>query len=124
MTFRNWWTLRHTPALRGLPRRAVRRTESLSDVVRRVCPLYETDLLPVVLGGATVLVVAHGNSLRALCACIDDLTEKEVADLNLPTGQPLLYRVGEDRALHPRGGEYLDPTADDAAALVAAEGGT
>ena len=71
-----------------------------------------------------VLVVAHGNSLRALCACIDDLSDAELAELNLPTGQPLLYRPNGAGSLQPRGGKYLDPASHHAAALVAAEGGT
>uniref|UniRef100_A0A942Y802 Uncharacterized protein n=1 Tax=Neobacillus citreus TaxID=2833578 RepID=A0A942Y802_9BACI len=62
--------------------------------------------------------------MRALCACIDDLTDVELADLNLPTGQPLLYRLDAAGSLQPRGGEYLDPAAHQAAALVVAEGGT
>ncbi len=119
-----WFTLRHSPALRGLPRAAVRRTEALSDVITRIQPVLHHQLLHAVGAGQTVLVVAHGNSLRALSACIDDLTDAELADLNLPTGQPLLYRPNTAGTLQPRGGEYLDPAAHHAAALVAAEGGT
>lgn len=119
-----WFALRQSPALRGLPRTAVRRTESLSDVIARIRPVLRNRLLPAVTAGRTVLVVAHGNSLRALCACIDGLSDAELADLNLPTGQPLLYRPNGAGSLQPRGGEYLDPAAHHAAALVAAEGGT
>lgn len=119
-----WFTLRQSPALRGLPRVAVQRTESLADVITRIQPVLHLRLVPAVAAGQTVLVVAHGNSLRALCACIDDLTDVELAGLNLPTGQPLLYRPNAAGALQPGGGEYLDPAAHHAAALVAAEGGT
>lgn len=120
-----WEELRATPALRGLPSTAVQRTEALNDVIDRLEPVLRTHILPALKSGEVVLVVAHGNSLRALCACIDGLTDAELADLNLPTGQPLLYRLTEpDGTLLPRGGTYLDPTAHDAAALVAAEGGT
>ena len=124
MSLRSWIALRRSPALRRLPAEAVRRSESLSDVVRRLQPVLTGQLLPAVRAGMSVLVVAHGNSLRALCACIDGLSERELEDLNLPTGQPLLYAAGPAGSLSPRGGTYLDPTAPDAAATVAAEGGT
>jgi bisphosphoglycerate-dependent phosphoglycerate mutase len=79
---------------------------------------------PALRDGRTVLVVAHGNSLRALCACIDGLNDTELADLNLPTGEPLLYSGDVTNGFRPRGGEYLNPAAQAAAAAVAAEGGT
>lgn len=121
----HWRALRQTPALRGLPEAAVRRTEALMDVIDRLTPVVRTRLLPALQSGQSVLIVAHGNSLRALCAVIDDLSDAELADLNLPTGQPLLYRMDDaDNTLTPRVGAYLDPAAHDAAALVAAEGGT
>ncbi|MBA8792875.1 2,3-bisphosphoglycerate-dependent phosphoglycerate mutase [Friedmanniella endophytica] len=119
-----WLALGRTPALRGLPWPAVRRTESLLDVIRRVRPVLSDCIIPLLRDGRSVLVVAHGNSLRALCACMDDLTDGEIADLNLPTGEPLLYRFDGDGGLCPRGGQYLHPAARAAAAAVAAEGGT
>jgi 2,3-bisphosphoglycerate-dependent phosphoglycerate mutase len=79
---------------------------------------------PALRDGQTMLVVAHGNSLRALCACMDSLTDGELADLNLPTGEPLIYQFDGDGGFCPRGGEYLHPAARAAAAAVAAEGGT
>lgn len=99
------------------------RGESLQDVVERVAPCwYEARAL--VADGAVVLVVAHGNSLRALCAVVDDLTDEEVLHLNLPQAQPLVYAL-EDGVPRPRGGRYLDPgTAHAVAAAIAAEGGT
>jgi 2,3-bisphosphoglycerate-dependent phosphoglycerate mutase len=125
MPVRAWLELRSTPALRGLPAAAVRRTESLADVIDRVRPVLTGWALPALRAGRTVLVVSHGNSLRALCAVIDELTDTELEELNLPTGQPLLYRMQRDGTLSPRGGVFLDPTAaHDAAAMVAAEGGT
>jgi len=119
-----WFAIRRNPALQGLPPAAVQRTEALSDVCTRILPVLHDQLLPMVRADQTVLIVAHGNSLRALCTAIDDLTATELADLNLPTAQPLLYRLSTDGTLQPRGGEYLDPAAHHAAALVAAEGGT
>lgn len=97
--------------------------ESLQDVVERVAPCWY-EARARVADGAVVLVVAHGNSLRALCAVVDDLTDEEVLHLNLPQAQPLVYAL-EDGEPRPRGGRYLDPgTAHAVAAAIAAEGGT
>ncbi|WP_329311118.1 2,3-bisphosphoglycerate-dependent phosphoglycerate mutase [Streptomyces sp. NBC_01262] len=97
--------------------------ESLADRIARVA-LYRADVLARQLcTGRRVLVVAHGNALRALIAVLDRLTEQEVEDLNIPTGPPLRYDF--DRELRPvvHGGGYLDPdSARAAAASVAAEG--
>jgi 2,3-bisphosphoglycerate-dependent phosphoglycerate mutase len=125
MSLQVWTALRSSSALRDLSDAALRRTEALSDVIDRVRPVLQDRLLPMVRSGRSVLVVAHGNSLRAMCACIDDLTEPELHALNLPTGQPLQYELTPTGALVPRGGAFLDPVAaHHAAALVAAEGGT
>lgn len=117
--------VRQQPALHALPREAVTATESLDDVRRRVAVFSRTRLHDDLQQGATVLVIAHGNSLRALCMILDDLTDAEVIALNIPTGHPLLYQF--DDQLHPvrRGGRYLDPVAAHRAAQrVAADGGT
>ncbi|PVU84288.1 phosphoglycerate mutase (plasmid) [Cellulomonas sp. WB94] len=98
--------------------------ESLHDVIARVGPWW-AGTVPVLRRGGTVLVVAHGNSLRALCALIDDLDEREVQELNLPPGHPLVYDIASDGRASPRGGRYLDPTsAHRAAEQIAGEGGT
>lgn len=96
--------------------------ETLRDVIARVGPLWP-ELRAVIAAGSTALVVAHGNSLRALCAVLDDLTPEEMQDLNIPQGQPLVYRW-VDGGLEPRGGRYLDPAAHLAVARIAREGGT
>lgn len=124
MTLSLWFSLRMSLAFRRTPVKAVGRTESLSDVVTRIRPVLHERIMPALREGRTVLVVAHGNSLRALCLLLDALTEAEVEALNLPTGQPLMYRFGAGRGFVPRGGEYLDPSAGEPAARVAAEGGT
>lgn len=100
-------------------------TESLADVATRVRAFWRERLERTIRHGDAVAVVAHGNSLRALCMVLDDLDDDEVAALNIPTGQPLLYRFGSDRRPLVRGGEYLDPlTAAYAASVIASEGGT
>ncbi len=99
--------------------------ESLHDVVERVRPCWEEEISSRVQSGRHVLVVAHGNSLRALCALVDDLDEDELEALNLPAGQPLRYDATPGGRYGPRGGCYLDPQAARAGAeLIAAEGGT
>lgn len=109
------------PQTAGLPGHG----ESLHDVVLRVQPLWEGMIRDHLSAGETVLVVAHGNSLRALSAIIDDLGDTELEELNLPTAQPIVYDVGPDGAATPRGGRYLDPdTAVLQAIRILFEGGT
>ncbi|TFC42801.1 phosphoglyceromutase [Cryobacterium sp. TMT1-21] len=98
------------------------RTECLSDVVDRMLPYWESDISTDLRAGRTVLVTAHGNSLRALVKHLDGISDADIAELNIPTGIPLVYRLGED--LMPLGpGRYLDPEAAAAgAAAVAAQG--
>ncbi|MGC0252528.1 2,3-bisphosphoglycerate-dependent phosphoglycerate mutase [Pseudactinotalea sp. Z1748] len=117
-----------------LPADALTATESLQDVVERIRPWWYQMLTPRLADGEDMLVVAHGNSLRALCAVIDDLDDEELSALNLPNARPLRYRfaVGADAdrpgsllIAQTRGGEYLDPeAARREAALIAAQGGT
>jgi len=70
--------------------------ESLADTAARVLPYWESHIRPVVLAGKNALVVAHGNSLRALVMHLDGLTPAEVLALEIPTGRPLLYEIGPD----------------------------
>lgn len=98
------------------------RTECLKDVIVRMLPYWENDISSDLRAGKTVLVTAHGNSLRALVKHLDGISDDDIAELNIPTGIPLVYKLGED--LMPLGpGEYLDPEAAAAgAAAVAAQG--
>lgn len=98
------------------------RTESLKLVIDRLLPYWDAEIVPDLKAGKTVLVTAHGNSLRALVKHLEDISDADIAELNIPTGIPLVYRLGEDmRPLGP--GEYLDPEAAAAgAAAVAAQG--
>ncbi len=67
--------------------------ESLKDTAARVLPYYETNILPEIAQGKNVLVVAHGNSLRALIMKLDALDEKQIIELNIPTGVPIVYTL-------------------------------
>ncbi|MDT5079161.1 MAG: 2,3-bisphosphoglycerate-dependent phosphoglycerate mutase, partial [Mycobacterium sp.] len=98
-------------------------TECLADVVARFVPYFTEKIVPDLEAGKTVLVAAHGNSLRALVKYLDGMSNEEVVGLNIPTGIPLVYEL--DDALKPTvpGGTYLDPDAAAAgAAAVAAQG--
>ncbi|MBA8827177.1 2,3-bisphosphoglycerate-dependent phosphoglycerate mutase [Saccharopolyspora lacisalsi] len=99
------------------------RTECLADVVARLLPYWESSIVPDLRAGRTVLLAAHGNSLRALVKHLDGVSEEDISGLNIPTGIPLRYDL--DSALSPTnpGGTYLDPeAAATAAASVAQQG--
>jgi len=99
------------------------RTECLKDVVARMLPYWDADIVPDLRAGRTVLVAAHGNSLRALVKHLDGISDEAIAGLNIPTGIPLLYELDESFAPTVRGGRYLDPeAAASAAAAVANQG--
>ena len=102
----------------------VPRTECLKDVVARLVPYFEEEILPRVKNGEKVLVAAHGNSLRALVKHLDQISDEDIAGLNIPTGIPLVYEVDASGKVVNPGGTYLDPEAAAAgAAAVAAQGG-
>lgn len=90
-------------------------TECLADVVDRMLPYWHEEIVPVLEAGQTPLVVAHGNSLRALVKHLDGISEEEIVGLNIPTGIPLVYELDED--LQPISSRYLgDAEAAQAAA--------
>ena len=90
---------------------AIPRTECLKDVLIRLMPYWESDIKEDLRAGKTVLVTAHGNSLRALVKHLDGISDEDIASLNIPTGIPLVYELDEDfKPLNP-GGTYLDPEA-------------
>ena len=99
------------------------RTECLKDVVIRMLPYWSESILPDLQSGKTVLVTAHGNSLRALVKHLDGISDADIAELNIPTGIPLLYELDEDFAPLKKGGEYLDPQAAETAIEAVANQG-
>ena len=126
------WRLneRHYGALQGKNKTELRyagdpvpEAECLANVVERVKPYFESAIEPELKAGKTVLIAAHGNSLRAIVKMLDNLSEEEIAKVNIPTAIPLLYELDENfKPIKPRG-EYLDPEAAAAgAAAVAAQG--
>jgi 2,3-bisphosphoglycerate-dependent phosphoglycerate mutase len=106
---------RHDPRYASLPPDVLPATECLKDVLERMLPYWHDAIVPDLRAGWTVLVGAHGNSLRALVKHLDGLSDEAVVELNIPTGIPLVYEL--DDALSPmtRGGRYLDPAAANAA---------
>jgi 2,3-bisphosphoglycerate-dependent phosphoglycerate mutase len=99
------------------------RTECLRDVVWRMLPYWHDAIVPDLATGQTTLVVAHGNSLRALVKHLDGIGDAEIAWLNIPTGIPLVYELDDEfRPLKP-GGAYLDPEAARVAAEAVANQG-
>jgi 2,3-bisphosphoglycerate-dependent phosphoglycerate mutase len=99
------------------------RTECLKDVVTRMLPYWHDAIVPDLKKGHTVLVTAHGNSLRALAKHLDGISDNDIAGLNIPTGIPLLYSLNADLTPQVKGGEYLDPAAArEAIAAVANQG--
>lgn len=98
------------------------RTEALKNVLERMLPYWETEIKEDLKAGKTVLVAAHGNSLRALVKNLEGISDEDIAGLNIPTGIPLYYELDENfKPVAP--GKYLDPeAAKDAIAAVAAQG--
>ena len=87
------------------------KTECLKDVIDRMIPYWQSDIIPDLRAGKVVLVTAHGNSLRALVKHLDGISDEDIAGLNIPTGIPLLYELDDNFAPIKKGGEYLDPVA-------------
>jgi 2,3-bisphosphoglycerate-dependent phosphoglycerate mutase len=111
------------PRYAKLPSEIIPRTECLADVVQRMLPYWYDAIAPDLIDGRTVLIAAHGNSLRALVKHLDDVSDANIVGLNIPTGIPLLYELGDDlRPLQP-GGRYLDPDAARAAIEAVAHQG-
>ncbi len=87
------------------------KTECLKDVIIRMIPYWESEIVGDLKSGKVVLVTAHGNSLRALVKHLDGISDSDIAGLNIPTGIPLLYELNADFTPVKKGGEYLDPAA-------------
>jgi len=98
-------------------------TECLADVVVRMLPYWESNIVPDLKSGKTVMVAAHGNSLRALVKHLDGVGDDDIAGLNIPTGIPLVYELDENLKPLVPGGRYLDPEAAAVAAAAVANQG-
>jgi len=98
----------HDPRYKGLSKEELPLTECLKDTVARFLPLWHETMAPAIQSGQKVLIAAHGNSLRALVKYLDNVSEEEIVELNIPTGMPLVYEL--DDQLKPLNRYYLgDP---------------
>jgi 2,3-bisphosphoglycerate-dependent phosphoglycerate mutase len=113
----------HDPRYAQLPPELLPRSECLKDVLHRLLPYWYDRLVPDLAAGRTPLVVAHGNSLRALVKHLDGIGDAEIAELNIPTGIPLVYELDADFRPKLPGGQYLDPEAAAAAAAAVRDQG-
>ena len=106
---------RFDPRYAGVDPAELPAAESLKDTLARVLPYWNSRIAPELRSGRNVLVAAHGNSLRAMVKMLDNVSEKDIVELNIPTGVPLLYEL--DAQLKPLSSRYLgDPEAIAAAA--------
>ena len=99
------------------------KTECLKDVVARMLPYWSESIVPDIKENKTVLVTAHGNSLRALVKHLDGISDSDIAELNIPTGIPLVYELNDAMSPVKKGGEYLDPEAAATAITAVANQG-
>jgi len=110
----------HDPRYAKLSASEVPATEALKQTVERFVPYWLNTIVPVIKSGQRVLITAHGNSLRALVKYLDDISEQDIVELNIPTGIPLVYEL--DDALKPIRHQYLgDPDAARRAAEAVAK---
>jgi 2,3-bisphosphoglycerate-dependent phosphoglycerate mutase len=99
------------------------KTECLKDVIERMIPYWTESIIPDLKSHKTVLVTAHGNSLRALVIHLDGISDADIAGLNIPTGIPLVYELNDSFMPVKNGGEYLDPAAAEEAIKAVANQG-
>jgi 2,3-bisphosphoglycerate-dependent phosphoglycerate mutase len=111
VTAEAWQRQRDDPRYAMLPPEAQPRAESLRGVSARLLPYWYDAIVPDLLAGGCVLVVSHGNTLRALVKHLESIPDDQIAGLEIPTGIPLLYELGPDLRPDDLGGQYLDPHA-------------
>jgi 2,3-bisphosphoglycerate-dependent phosphoglycerate mutase len=80
----------------------VPRSESLKDTIARALPYYEAAIAPALAAGKRVLVSAHGNSLRGIIKYLSDIGDEEIVGLEIPTGKPIVYELGNDLSVERR----------------------
>jgi 2,3-bisphosphoglycerate-dependent phosphoglycerate mutase len=105
------YSLFSDPRYQSLPPEARPRAESLADVSARLLPYWYHAIVPDLRAGGCVLVVSHGNTLRALVKHLESIPDDEIAEVDIPTGIPLVYELGPDMRPDALGGQYLDPHA-------------
>lgn len=86
----------HDPMYKNVPKKDIPTTECLKDTVNRFLPYWKKEIVPVLKKGKRVIIAAHGNSLRALVKYLDKIPDKDIVELNIPTGIPLIYELDEN----------------------------
>jgi 2,3-bisphosphoglycerate-dependent phosphoglycerate mutase len=107
----SWSAQSADPRYLDLPLEILPRAESLADVSARLLPYWYDAIVPDLRAGGCVLVVSHGNTLRALVKQLESIPDDLIAELDIPTGIPLVYELGPDLRPDALGGQYLDPHA-------------
>jgi 2,3-bisphosphoglycerate-dependent phosphoglycerate mutase len=116
------WDPSEDPRYADLPRDLMPKSECLADVIDRMLPYWYDGIVPDLVAGQVTLVAAHGNSLRGLVKHLDGISDADIVDLNIPTGQPLVYEL--DERLDVIEHRYLDPVgAAEAAEAVKKQAG-
>merc|ERR1711998_347332 len=99
---------------RDLSLKEIPRTECLKDVIDRVSPFFRDTILPKLKSGLNILIIAHGNSIRAICKYLDEISDEDITSLEIPTGIPLMYNFKENlkplksiNAIPPLSAEFL-----------------
>ena len=105
----------HDPRYAGLKGAELPAGECLADTVARVVPYWQEAIVPEIIAGRKVIIAAHGNSLRALVKYLDNISDKDILELNIPTGVPLVYELDKD--MKPISHRYLG----DAEAIAKAQ---
>ena len=119
----NEYAQTHDPRYSDIPQEDRPATECLADVVTRMLPYWESNIVPDLKQGKVVMIAAHGNSLRALVKHLDGISDDDIAGLNIPTGIPLVYELDDNFKPIVSGGKYLDPEAAAVAAAAVANQG-
>lgn len=119
----NEYAQTHDPRYADIPASDRPATECLADVVKRMLPYWETNIVPDLKQGKVVMIAAHGNSLRTLVKHLDGISDDDIAGLNIPTGIPLVYELDDNFKPIVSGGKYLDPEAAAVAAAAVANQG-
>jgi len=107
----------HDPRYQGVDPSLLPLTECLADTVERVKPFWEEQIVPLLAQGQRILIAAHGNSLRALIKVLENMSETEIINLNIPTAQPMVLTFNQDLSLKSRA--YLADPSEIAAATAA-----
>ena len=84
------------PKYKDVPREEIPLTENLLDTVKRVTEYWKSDIEPTIKSGKNVIIAAHGNSLRGLIKYLDNVSDEEIVNLEIPTGNPLVYELDDD----------------------------